>query len=192
MVSWNATQAAIDAGYSKKTAYSIGSENLTKPEIRERIDKRLSEMVMSADEVLKRLSDMAKVSLLPFIEITAEGFVYFDFSHPDAKNYMHLIRKIKSKRTRRITGGGDLAQEWEDEFVEVELHDAFAALVQVGKYHKLFTDNLDVKSDGKALQPKIDDTQYDRAISALAAAAAERESVRPADTKSDSAVDTAE
>lgn len=52
--------------------------------------------------------------------------------------------------------------------------------------------NVDVKSDGKALQSKIDDTQYDRAISALAAAAAEREGVHPADTKPDGAVDTAE
>ncbi len=29
----NATQAAIRAGYSEKTAYSIGGENLSKPEI---------------------------------------------------------------------------------------------------------------------------------------------------------------
>jgi len=29
----NATQAAIRAGYSKKTAYSIGEENLNKPEV---------------------------------------------------------------------------------------------------------------------------------------------------------------
>ena len=29
----NATQAAIRAGYSEKTAYSIGQENLKKPEI---------------------------------------------------------------------------------------------------------------------------------------------------------------
>ncbi|HHZ70018.1 MAG TPA: terminase small subunit [Flavobacteriales bacterium] len=29
----NATQAAIDAGYSEKTAKSVGSENLTKPDI---------------------------------------------------------------------------------------------------------------------------------------------------------------
>jgi phage terminase small subunit len=33
-VDLNATQAAIRAGYSRRTAYSIGSENLTKPEIK--------------------------------------------------------------------------------------------------------------------------------------------------------------
>ncbi len=33
LIDLNATQAAIRAGYSAKTAASIGSENLTKPEI---------------------------------------------------------------------------------------------------------------------------------------------------------------
>jgi phage terminase small subunit len=35
----NATQAAIRAGYSKKTAYSIGEENLRKPEIAQELAK---------------------------------------------------------------------------------------------------------------------------------------------------------
>lgn len=34
----NATQAAIDAGYSKNTAKAIGSENLTKPDIKAAIE----------------------------------------------------------------------------------------------------------------------------------------------------------
>lgn len=41
LISLNATQAAIKAGYSEKTAYSIGNENLKKPEIQEYIQKRL-------------------------------------------------------------------------------------------------------------------------------------------------------
>ena len=36
----NATEAAKLAGYSKKTAYSIGQENLKKPEILQEINKR--------------------------------------------------------------------------------------------------------------------------------------------------------
>lgn len=35
----NATQAAITAGYSKKTANEIGAENLAKPSIKEAIEK---------------------------------------------------------------------------------------------------------------------------------------------------------
>lgn len=37
----NATEAALQAGYSKKTAFSIGPENLRKPLIIEALQKRL-------------------------------------------------------------------------------------------------------------------------------------------------------
>lgn len=53
----NATKAAIAAGYSEKTARSIGSENLTKPDISAYIKDRLNEInreqIASTDEVLR-------------------------------------------------------------------------------------------------------------------------------------------
>ena len=56
LIDLNATQAAIRAGYSKKTAYSIGVENLKKPEIKSYIDEQLKKMqdesIAKADEVL--------------------------------------------------------------------------------------------------------------------------------------------
>lgn len=39
LVDGNATRSAIAAGYSKKTAYSIGEENLKKPEIKAEIER---------------------------------------------------------------------------------------------------------------------------------------------------------
>ena len=52
----NATQAAIRAGYSEKTAYAIGVENLKKPLIAEYIakhnKKRFDKLEISAEEVL--------------------------------------------------------------------------------------------------------------------------------------------
>ena len=39
LVDLNATQAAIRAGYSEKTAKAIGSENLTKPDIAKAIEE---------------------------------------------------------------------------------------------------------------------------------------------------------
>lgn len=53
VVDWNATQAAIRAGYSEKTAYSIGQENLRKPEIRSYVE-----------EVKNRLEELAGISKL--------------------------------------------------------------------------------------------------------------------------------
>ena len=43
LTDFNAKQAAIRAGYSPKTAHSIGAENLTKPEIQEALQKAISE-----------------------------------------------------------------------------------------------------------------------------------------------------
>lgn len=48
----NATQAAINAGYSEKTAYSIASENLKKPVIREYLEQRKGEL---ADELRQNM-----------------------------------------------------------------------------------------------------------------------------------------
>ena len=44
LIDCNATQAAIRAGYSEKTAYSIGDENLKKPEIKKYIDEQLEKI----------------------------------------------------------------------------------------------------------------------------------------------------
>jgi len=43
LVDCNAKQAAIRAGYSPKSAKQTGSENLTKPDLKAEIDKKLEE-----------------------------------------------------------------------------------------------------------------------------------------------------
>ncbi|WP_210116244.1 terminase small subunit [Hymenobacter fodinae] len=68
-VDWNCTQAAIRAGYSEKTARSIGSENLTKPDIRAAIDARLNELSLSAGQVTKLISNIAETSLNDFLTV---------------------------------------------------------------------------------------------------------------------------
>lgn len=64
MIDLNATQAAIRAGYAKKTAYSIGEENLRKPEIKSRIETRMAEkeaaLIADQDEVLKYLTSVMR------------------------------------------------------------------------------------------------------------------------------------
>lgn len=59
LVDLNATQAAIRAGYSEKTAGAIGGENLEKPEIAAAIqaemDKRSERTAITADYVLQSI-----------------------------------------------------------------------------------------------------------------------------------------
>lgn len=60
LIDLNATQAAIRAGYSKKTAYSIGVENLKKPDIKKYISERMAEkesaLIADQNEVLRYLT----------------------------------------------------------------------------------------------------------------------------------------
>lgn len=60
----NATQAALNAGYSEKTANRIASQNLSKLDIKSYIDKQMQELhqknIMDAKEALSILSDIAR------------------------------------------------------------------------------------------------------------------------------------
>lgn len=64
IISGNATQAAIKAGYSKKTAKQMGTENLAKPIIKAEIDRRNAEIksAKTADmqEVMEYLASVMR------------------------------------------------------------------------------------------------------------------------------------
>jgi phage terminase small subunit len=122
--SWNAADAARKAGYSARSARSIGAENLTKPDIRALIDERLAKMEMGSDEVLARLSDMASSTMADFIKTTKSGSATLDLPKAAKAGKLHLIKKF------RVGVEG----------VSIELYDSLAALVQLGRYHKLFVD----------------------------------------------------
>ena len=68
----NASQAAIRAGYSKKTSPKIGFENLQKPEIKKKIDKLKEKRAKKADfgaqEVLAELKKLATSNLGDFFD----------------------------------------------------------------------------------------------------------------------------
>ena len=78
LIDCNATQAAIRAGYSPKTAYSIGMENLKKPEIKTYIDEQLKKLhdakIADADEVIKYLTSVMRgESTAEVVVIEGEG-----------------------------------------------------------------------------------------------------------------------
>lgn len=59
LIDFNATQAAKRAGYSEKTAYSIGVENLRKPEIQNYIEKLQQELKEQTEIKLDNIIDEA-------------------------------------------------------------------------------------------------------------------------------------
>jgi len=76
LIDLNATQAAIRAGYSEKTARALGSENLTKPDIQNRIAElkavRNEEVSINAAYVLRRLVEIDQMDVLDILLANGE------------------------------------------------------------------------------------------------------------------------
>lgn len=138
-VDFNATQAALRAGYSEKTAHAIGWENLRKPEIAKALKERLDTLSMSADEALKRLTDMGRGTLSPFITAFAgnedkDGAVSIDLSTETAQEHFHLLKRVKQTRTR-TTGKDDY--EKTEVRTDIEIHDPKDAVKEIAKIRGL-------------------------------------------------------
>lgn len=134
LTTWNASEAARQAGYSEKTAGQIGAENLKKLEIAEAIAERLAELKMGADEVLARVTAQARGSLAPFLRVSETGnLTGFDFG--DDKP-LHLLRKasVTERTIKDVT----------ERTVTIELHDVQAALFKLGEHHKLWGKGADL------------------------------------------------
>lgn len=105
LVDLNATQAAIRAGYSERTAYSIGQENLKKPEIAEEIQVRQAklgeEAEITAEWVLRELAENHRIAR-SIGELTASN------------KALELIGKHKGLFTERLKLEGGLNNTTQD------------------------------------------------------------------------------
>lgn len=97
MIDLNSTQAAIRAGYSKKTAGIIGFENLRKPKIQEAIQeaikKRTERTEITADWVLKNLVEIVGRCMqeVPVIDRYTEKLGDFTFNASGANKALEQI-----------------------------------------------------------------------------------------------------
>lgn len=134
---FNATQAAIRAGYSKKTAYSQGARLLKNVEVSEVIRARLQELQVSADEALTILAEHARGDLGDFMDIHQMGFNLQLLDDDGNRKNTRVIKKIKQKTTTFIAKK-ESDEDREVHEIEIELYDAQAATDKIlrvaGKY----------------------------------------------------------
>lgn len=87
----NAAEAARKAGYSKRTARSIGQENLTKPDVKEYISKRLDELanerVADQREVLEFLTRLVRREESDQVVVTLKKPTSVMLKNKDGKSY---------------------------------------------------------------------------------------------------------
>lgn len=138
LIDLNATQAAIRAGYSPDTAYSIGSENLKKPEIRARVDKAMAERSKRTGINAERiLIELARIGLL-----NPDKVVNFRSSTVKQEATEDDLAAIASVKVKTIpTEDGDIIER------EVRFHDKIKALELVGKHLGMFKDKVEISGE---------------------------------------------
>ncbi len=144
IIDLNATRAAIAAGYSKKTAYSMGPQLLKRIEVQELIGKLLAKrsenLDYSAERILTELSKMGFSNMLDFLAPDKEsGELILDFSKL-TRDQAAAIQEYTIDATGG-TGDGERKQVLRTRF---KLADKTRALELLGKYRKLFTERLEV------------------------------------------------
>ena len=130
--SFNATRAAIAAGYSEQSAYSQGSRLLKNAKVADAIRARINENAMQADEALYHLASIARTDMDDLV--SNEGTLDMDKARKYGKT--GLIKKMKFRRIP--TDSGTILE------TEIEGHDRLRALELIGKHHKLFTDKQEL------------------------------------------------
>lgn len=120
----NATQAAINAGYSEKYAGQnvdklLKNTNLKKY-IEERLEQIASERIMSAQEAVELLSSIARAEITEQVVVTTmEGAEVVD-KPPDVKTRIIAIKeilkrypdndKLLQQQIRKLTADADIAE----------------------------------------------------------------------------------
>ncbi len=141
LVDFNATQAAIRAGYSPDSASVQGSRLLSYANV----SGAINEAVMSREETLLRITDIARGDLADLFDITSLGFVV-DLAKAKADNKTKLLKKVKQKVTTitRQVGKDQPPEEVEIVDTEIELLSQLEALQMLAKFHKLLTEKTDM------------------------------------------------
>ncbi|WP_368272462.1 terminase small subunit [Enterocloster lavalensis] len=148
LIDLNATQAAIRAGYSPDTAKAIGSENLTKPDIRAQIDKAMAERSkrtgVNADRVVMELAKIAFINAADVIN--AEDATLKDDAAPEDTAAIQSV-KVKTIPTK----DGEGVER------EIKMADKIKALELLGKHLGMFKDRVELSGSLESEKTKMDD-----------------------------------
>lgn len=154
LVDLNATQAAIRAGYSERTAYRTGADNLRKPQIAAAIADaqaaRSQRTQVEADQVVKELALLAFSDIGQVLDFAGDAL---HLRQPSAipESARRCISGIKVRRYTEGRGEDAL----EVEVTEFKLWSKTDALEKLGRHLGLFKDILEHRGMVKVVEEVV-------------------------------------
>ena len=135
LIDLNATQAAIRAGYSEKTARQIGQENLSKPDIQERIKELMKEREkrtqITQDQVITEFAILGFSNIKDYMEHDASTQRFIAFKD---------INEIPDDKARAIEA---IKVNYKEGKIEFKLHSKTKTLEMIGRHLGMFTDKFE-------------------------------------------------
>lgn len=160
LVDLNATQAAVRAGYGKKSAHATGYDNLKLPEvaaaIRDAQSQRSERTKVTADRVVRELARLAFLDPRRVMTWGPDGVAHRPSSDLDADDAACVV-----EASQTVTEGGGT--------IRVKLADKVSALQLLGKHLGMFVERMKIDGTVPAVVELVVRTREEAA--ALAAAA---------------------
>ena len=148
LLDFNATQAAIRAGYSPKTANEQGAQLLAKLSVAQRIEEltaaRAETLAVKVNDVVAELARMGFANILDYVTITERGHAYVDLSKM-TREQAAAIGELTSEEY--VEGKGEDARLVKR--TKIKLVDKRGPLELLGKHLGMFPTKVDLNVDDK-------------------------------------------
>lgn len=160
---FNGTQAAIRAGYSPDSAYSIAYDLLKKPEIiseiKTLVGRLLEEQEIQIARILQELYIIALSDITDFFG-REEPWVETD---PDTgeekvdgrKELQMRLKEELGEKTRAIAQIEERSSRGRSVETKYKLHDKLKAIELIGKYLGMFKEELELSNPDGSLKPEV-------------------------------------
>lgn len=147
LIDLNATQAAIRAGYSARTANEQGAQLLAKLSVAEAVARAKAErsgrLGITAERVLEELAALGFAKLSDFAHWDTDSFELTDSDQIDAR----AVLAVTQKTTTMTSDSGDIIIKRER---GIKLHDKVATLKLIGQHIGMFPERHELSGPGGA------------------------------------------
>lgn len=143
------TKSAIEAGYRESTAYSTGSENMKKPEIRGHIGRLLAKMRMTPEFLDARLAELASSSIENFTTYDDDGNPVIDLKTGLDRGCGGQIKEV-IEEVIQVAGDSKVISR------KIKTHDPLPAIRLLKEMHGEVVMRHEITGkDGKPIQEEV-------------------------------------
>ena len=161
---FNATQAAIKAGYSPNTAFVIGCENLKKPNVRAYIEElkklKKASIMVDKDDIVERYMRIAFADMADFAEFGSEQATIED----NDGNEEVIDRDYFRFKESKVVDGGLISEiKKTDKGMSIKLHDQHKALAWLAKFFEMDPEHK-LRKEYQDKKTKLEKARFDHQV----------------------------